>query len=186
MKAAPFDYVRATALNDVFDAFERHGDEAQIVAGGQSLMPILNMRLAAPRVLVDINHVAALDGISLAGDRLRIGALSRHRDLSASTLVAKHAPLLALADTIGADSASASITLYSLAAEAIEQRWRRAAAERASSTKTMAWCALRVELLLLQVERGRNPNHDTARGLGPKHRVLRQTGGRARHQDMPT
>ena len=97
MKAAPFDYVRATALNDVFDAFERHGDEAQIVAGGQSLMPILNMRLAAPRVLVDINHIAELGGVSLTDGALRIGALTRHRDLGASALVAQHVPLLNLA-----------------------------------------------------------------------------------------
>jgi carbon-monoxide dehydrogenase medium subunit len=97
MKAAAFDFVRATTLDDVYATFERYGGDARILAGGQSLMPVMNMRLAAPRVLVDINHVAALDGISLAGDRLRIGALSRHRDLSASTLVAQHAPLLALA-----------------------------------------------------------------------------------------
>lgn len=97
MKAAPFDYVRAAALNDVFAAFERHGDEARIVAGGQSLVPMLNMRLAAPRVLVDINHIAELSGISLTDGMLRIGALTRHRDLDACALVAQHAPLLKLA-----------------------------------------------------------------------------------------
>ena len=95
MKAAPFDYVRATALNDVFDTFERHGDEAQIVAGGQSLMPILNMRLAAPRVLVDINHVAELSGVSVTDGTLRIGACVTHRDLESDPLIAVHAPALA-------------------------------------------------------------------------------------------
>ncbi len=97
MKAAPFDFVRATALSDVFAAFEQHGDDARIVAGGQSLMPILNMRLAAPQVLVDINQVAELSGISENDGALRIGALTRHRDLGASALVAQHAPLLKLA-----------------------------------------------------------------------------------------
>ncbi len=97
MKAASFDFVRATALSDVFAAFERYGDEARILAGGQSLMPILNMRLAAPQVLVDINQVAELSGISENHGTLRIGALTRHRDLGASALVAQHAPLLKLA-----------------------------------------------------------------------------------------
>ncbi len=97
MKAASFDFVRATTLSDVFAAFERYGDEARIVAGGQSLMPILNMRLAVPRVLVDINHVAELGGVSVTDGTLRIGALTRHRDLGTSALVAQHAPLLKLA-----------------------------------------------------------------------------------------
>ena len=97
MKAAPFDFVRATALSDVFAAFERHGDDARIVAGGQSLMPMMNMRLAAPRVLVDINHIAELNGVSETDGTLRIGALTRHRDLGTSALVAQHVPLLKLA-----------------------------------------------------------------------------------------
>ena len=97
MKAAAFDFVRATALDDVFAAFERHGDEAQILAGGQSLMPMMNMRLAAPRVLVDINHIAELNGITETDGSLRIGALTRHRDLGANALVAQHVPLLKMA-----------------------------------------------------------------------------------------
>jgi len=97
MKAAPFDYVRATALDDVFAAFERHGDEAKIVAGGQSLMPMMNMRLAAPTVLVDINHIAELNGIAETDGALRIGTLTRHRELGANALVAQHAPLLKMA-----------------------------------------------------------------------------------------
>ena len=97
MKAPPLEFVRAATLNDVFATFEHHGDEARIVAGGQSLMPILNMRLAAPRMLVDINHVAALNGVSVTDGALRIGALTRHRELGASAPVAQHAPLLTLA-----------------------------------------------------------------------------------------
>ena len=99
MKAAPFDFVRAMTLSDVFAAFERHGDDAQIVAGGQSLMPMMNMRLAAPLVLVDINHIAELSGISEADGSLRIGALTRHRDLGDNALVVQHVPLLTLASS---------------------------------------------------------------------------------------
>ncbi|HIE20424.1 MAG TPA: xanthine dehydrogenase family protein subunit M, partial [Rhodospirillales bacterium] len=99
MKAAPFDFVRATALSDVFAAFERHGDDARIVAGGQSLMPMMNMRLAAPRVLVDINHIAELNGVSETDGTLRIGALTRHQELGVNALVAEHAPLLTMAST---------------------------------------------------------------------------------------
>ena len=58
MKAAPFEFVRAKSMDEVFAAFESHGDDALILAGGQSMMPMLNMRLASPKVLVDINHIA--------------------------------------------------------------------------------------------------------------------------------
>lgn len=97
MKAPPFDFIRAASLDDVFAALERHGDDALIIAGGQSLMPILNMRLAAPAVLVDINDIADLNGLSVTDGVLRIGALTRHRELGASAMVAQHAPLLKMA-----------------------------------------------------------------------------------------
>lgn len=97
MKPAPFEYVQAASLDDVFGAIAEYGDEARIVAGGQSLMPILNMRLASPRVLIDINGIAELSGITVADGVLRIGALTRHRELLHSPVVAEHAPLLRLA-----------------------------------------------------------------------------------------
>jgi len=97
MKPASFDFVRAATLDDVFAAFQQHGDDAQILAGGQSLMPILNMRLATPEVLVDINGIDELNGISVNDGFLRIGALTRHCDLLASPEIAAHAPLLTLA-----------------------------------------------------------------------------------------
>ncbi len=97
MKPAPFEFVRAASMDEVFATFEQYGDDALILAGGQSMMPMLNMRLASPKILVDINHVAELDGISLTGGALRIGALTRHRDLGSSADVARHAPLLQLA-----------------------------------------------------------------------------------------
>lgn len=97
MKPAPFEYIRATALDDVFAAFSRFGDEARIIAGGQSLMPILNIRLASPEALVDINDIEELKGISVEGDYVRIGALTRHRELLSSPEIARHAPLFRLA-----------------------------------------------------------------------------------------
>ena len=97
MKPAPFAYVRAEILDDVFRVLEEHGDGARILAGGQSLMATLNMRLSAPEVLVDIGRVDDLAGIEDAGDHLRIGAMTRHVEVETSALVADHAPLLASA-----------------------------------------------------------------------------------------
>ncbi len=97
MKAPLFEYVRASSIGEVLDLLADHGEEAKLLAGGQSLVPTMNMRFAQPEVLVDLNHVAGLAGIELAGGRLRIGALTRHAEIIASELVAQHAPLLAQA-----------------------------------------------------------------------------------------
>jgi len=97
LKPRAFEYVRAASLQDVFAVLDSHGDEAKVLAGGQSLMPLLNMRLAAPEVVVDMNAVAELRGIAVAGDRLRIGAMNRYVEVAASDLVARHAPLIARA-----------------------------------------------------------------------------------------
>lgn len=94
MKPCNFDYARPTDLDEVFDLLERHGDDARILAGGQSLMPTLNMRLSSPALLIDINRIEALKGIDLTGETLRIGALTRHVELERSAVVAEHAPLL--------------------------------------------------------------------------------------------
>ncbi|WP_193371168.1 FAD binding domain-containing protein [Pelagibius marinus] len=97
MKPRAFEYVRAASLQDVFAVLDSHGDEAKVLAGGQSLVPALNLRLAAPEVVVDVNAVEDLHGIALAGDSLRIGAMSRYSEVAASELVARHAPLIARA-----------------------------------------------------------------------------------------
>jgi carbon-monoxide dehydrogenase medium subunit len=97
LKPRAFDYVRATSLQDVFGVLDTHGDEARILAGGQSLVPAMNMRLAAPEIVVDVNAVAALRGITVEADVLRIGAMSRYVEVAASDLVARHAPLIARA-----------------------------------------------------------------------------------------
>ena len=97
MKPAPFSYVRAASVDDALGLLAEHGDGARILAGGQSLMATLNMRLSAPELLIDINHVDGISAIEDAGDRVRIGAMARHADAEASDLVARHLPLIASA-----------------------------------------------------------------------------------------
>jgi carbon-monoxide dehydrogenase medium subunit len=96
MKPAPFRYVAAESLQQALAAKAAGGDEARFLAGGQSLVPAMNFRLARPAMLIDINPLFELDYVRAAGDgALRIGALTRHRTLERHELVAKHAPLVA-------------------------------------------------------------------------------------------
>ena len=97
MKPAPFAYVRAASLDQVFDLLARHGDEARLLAGGQSLVPTLNLRLSAPALLIDINALDELAGIAVDDGGLRVGALTRQRTVEESDEVARHAPLLKMA-----------------------------------------------------------------------------------------
>ena len=97
MKAPAFDYARPASLDEVFALMARHGDDARLVAGGQTLLATLNMRLSEPTLLIDIGRLASLAGIRLDGDALRIGALATHREIEESPLVARHAPLLTMA-----------------------------------------------------------------------------------------
>ena len=94
MKAAAFDYVKPASLAQVFELLQTHGDDARLLAGGQTLMATLNMRLSEPQLVVDITGIQALRGISVQGQVLRIGALVTHTDIEFSPLVAQHAPLL--------------------------------------------------------------------------------------------
>jgi carbon-monoxide dehydrogenase medium subunit len=96
-KPAPFSYRRAAVLEDVFAAFAAHGPDTSVLAGGQSLIPALNLRVARPRVLVDINGLTALGNIEGRDDAVRIGALARHAEVLASPIVATRVPLLTLA-----------------------------------------------------------------------------------------
>jgi CO/xanthine dehydrogenase FAD-binding subunit len=96
MKPAPFEYFAPTDISEALDILARYGDEAKILAGGQSLMPLMNMRMARPHVLVDINRLTALSHISLGADgALAIGALTRQRAIERASLVRTHYPLLA-------------------------------------------------------------------------------------------
>lgn len=97
MKPAPFDYHRPGSLAETFDLLERYGDEGRILAGGQSLVPTLNMRLVTPRAVIDINRVPGLDVIRVTPEGLVIGALARHEALERSTLVREHARLITAA-----------------------------------------------------------------------------------------
>lgn len=97
MKASSFDYARPASLAETLALLARHGERAKLLAGGQSLIPSLNMRLAAPGLLIDLGGLSELEGIALQGRGLRIGALTRHRAIEHSPLVAAHAPLLAQA-----------------------------------------------------------------------------------------
>jgi len=104
MKAPLFDYAKPRSLGEVFDLLATWGDEARLLAGGQTLLATLNMRLSEPAMLIDINGIEELKGISVqrgdAGEDsevLRIGALATHSEIEASELVARHAPLLSMA-----------------------------------------------------------------------------------------
>ncbi len=94
MKASAFSYARASSVVDALELLARHGDQAKVLSGGQSLMPALNLRLSAPELLVDIGAIDELRGISVANGVLRVGALTRHVDVLKSAEIAKHAPLL--------------------------------------------------------------------------------------------
>lgn len=97
MKAPSFGYVKARELGQVFDLLDAHGDDARILAGGQSLIPSLNLRLSRPAVLIDINAIADLQGIRETADRVIVGALTRHVALETSPVIARHVPLVAQA-----------------------------------------------------------------------------------------
>ncbi|MGY1693018.1 FAD binding domain-containing protein [Geodermatophilus sp. SYSU D01105] len=81
MKPAPFDYLAPTTVEETLAVLREHGDDAKVLAGGQSLVPMLNFRLARPAVLVDVNSVAGLDEVAVDGETLTLGATVRQRAL---------------------------------------------------------------------------------------------------------
>jgi aerobic carbon-monoxide dehydrogenase medium subunit len=91
----PFGYVRATGTQEACELLERFGETAKLLAGGQSLMPMVNLGLAEPSHLIDISRAPGLSGITESGGYLRIGALTRHRALGDSPLIQRALPLLA-------------------------------------------------------------------------------------------
>jgi 6-hydroxypseudooxynicotine dehydrogenase subunit alpha len=95
VKPAPFDYFAPGTLDEALALLAEHGDEAKPLAGGQSLIPAMNFRLARPRVLVDLNRVAALSYIRVEKGGVEIGAMTRQRAVERSDVVARAAPLLA-------------------------------------------------------------------------------------------
>jgi aerobic carbon-monoxide dehydrogenase medium subunit len=97
MKMPPFAFAKAKDLPDLFRIWREAGDDARLLAGGQTLLATLAFRLSEPTVLIDITGVAALKGVAETEDAIRIGALTTHAELGVHKLVARHAPLLTAA-----------------------------------------------------------------------------------------
>jgi len=97
MIPAKFEYVRAGSAVEAIRLVGEHGDEAKLLAGGHSLLPLMKLRLAQPSVLVDIGRISELSYIRDGGDHVAVGALTRHMDVEKSSLLAEHVPLLAYA-----------------------------------------------------------------------------------------
>ena len=103
MIPAPFEYVRADSVEGAIAALAEHGDEAKLLAGGHSLLPLMKLRLAFPSVLVDIGPVREIDFVREDGDHIVVGALTRHSELARNDLVRSEAPLLARAASLIGD-----------------------------------------------------------------------------------
>jgi carbon-monoxide dehydrogenase medium subunit len=102
MNPAPFDYRRAASVDEAIGLLTEHGEDAKLLAGGHSLLPLMKLRLARPRVVIDIGRLADLSYIRADGDDIAIGALTRHYDIETSELLAGEVPLLpAVAGEVG-------------------------------------------------------------------------------------
>jgi carbon-monoxide dehydrogenase medium subunit len=97
-----FDYVRAGSADEAVSLLTEHGEDAKLLAGGHSLLPLMKLRLATPSVLVDVGRLSELSSIRDAGDHIAVGALTRHRDVETSDLLRAEVPILArAAGTVG-------------------------------------------------------------------------------------
>ncbi len=105
MIPAKFDYVKPTSVAEAVSALAEGGEDAKIIAGGQSLLPVLRLRLAAPSLLIDLGGIAELRGIREDGDHIVIGAMTTHYDVLRDPLVREHAGLIAQATSTVADPA---------------------------------------------------------------------------------
>lgn len=97
MKPARFDYVAPTTLSDAVDALAATHGEGKVLAGGQSLLPLLNFRMVRPTIIIDLNGIKELAFIEVRGDRVVIGALTRHREIEQSPLIASRLPVMSAA-----------------------------------------------------------------------------------------
>ena len=104
MIPAAFEYVAPTSVEEAVAALAEHGDEAKIIAGGQSLLPVLRMRLNAPEWVIDLGRIEGLRGVRDGGDHLVIGAMTTHHDVGQDPLVHEHALLISKAITHLADA----------------------------------------------------------------------------------
>ncbi|MEJ7795486.1 MAG: xanthine dehydrogenase family protein subunit M [Nocardioides sp.] len=94
MIPAQFDYLAPTSVEDALAALAEHGDDAKIIAGGQSLLPVLRMRLNAPEMVIDLGKIESLRGIRDDGDAIVVGAMTTHHDVRTSDLVREHAAII--------------------------------------------------------------------------------------------
>jgi carbon-monoxide dehydrogenase medium subunit len=92
---AAFDYVRAGSADEAVALLAEHGDDAKLLAGGHSLLPLMKLRLASPAVLIDVGRIADLSYIRDGGDHVAVGALTRHHDVETSALLREQVPILA-------------------------------------------------------------------------------------------
>ena len=97
MKPAPFDYLRAETMAEAHAVLAAEGSDTAVIAGGQTLVPLLSMRMARPKLVVDIMHIAELDGIAVDDNAIRVGASVRQAELLAWPELATRQPLLAQA-----------------------------------------------------------------------------------------
>src|SRR3712207_2767933 len=103
MIPAPFAYARPTTVDEALQAIASGGEDVKIMAGGQSLIPVMRLRLAAPETVVDLSRIAELRGVRDDGDAIVIGAMTTHADVVADPLVRQFAPLIAQATETVAD-----------------------------------------------------------------------------------
>ena len=103
MYPSEFEYFSPTSVKQAIELLARYGDDAKVLAGGQSLVPMMKLRIASPRYLVDINRIPGLSDLRLDADRLIVGALCRHADVGASPLVRELLPIMSDAASLTAD-----------------------------------------------------------------------------------
>lgn len=102
MHPYPFAYHRATSVEDALAVLAEHEEDGKLLAGGQSLLPVMKLRLASPGTVIDITGLAELRGVSLAGEAVEIGALTTHHDIESNAILHEHVPLLpAIAHVVG-------------------------------------------------------------------------------------
>ena len=103
MIPAPFAYARPSSVDEALEAIASGGEDVKIMAGGQSLIPVMRLRLAAPETVVDLTRVAELRGVREDGDAIVVGAMTTHSDVISDPLIARYAPLIAQATETVAD-----------------------------------------------------------------------------------
>ncbi len=174
----PFEYLAPKTLEEALRLVERHGDEAKILAGGQSLLPLMKLRLAAPRFIVDIGRIRGLSYIREEGGQIVIGALTSHTEIAESELIRARCPLLAeTAEAIGDTQVRNRGTLggslahadpaadYPAAILALEAEM---AASSSSGTRTIAARKFFVDMLTTQLRPGEILTQVRLPVLGPK------------------